>query len=140
MNGGRSAPTARIADELDAVVQDSELAAQKILAAAEHIDQAVNNLTGLLKGNFETGLTQDIRDRVTHIFEACNFQDLTSQRVAKVRAAFNTLDRQIARVLEELARADAAPPLHGPRLGDDAGHVSQSDIDSLFDGDVDAVW
>jgi chemotaxis protein CheZ len=77
---------------------------------------------------------------VTHIFEACNFQDLTSQRVAKVRAAFNTLDRQIARVLEELARADAAPPLHGPRLGDDAGHVSQSDIDSLFDGDVDAVW
>jgi hypothetical protein len=57
-----------------------------------------------------------------------------------VRAAFNTLDRQIARVLEELARADAAPPLHGPRLGDDAGHVSQSDIDSLFDGDVDAVW
>jgi chemotaxis protein CheZ len=135
MNGALSAPTARIADELDAVVQDSELAAQKILAAAEQ-----NNLTGLLKGNFETGLTQDIRDRVTHIFEACNFQDLTSQRVAKVRAAFNTLDRQIARVLEELARADAAPPLHGPRLGDDAGHVSQSDIDSLFDGDVDAVW
>jgi len=139
MNGGLSAPTARIADELDAVVRDSELAAQKILAAAEHIDQAANNLTGLLKGNFETGLTQDIRDRVTHIFEACNFQDLTSQRVAKVRASFNSLDRQIARVLEELARADAAPPLHGPRLGDDAGHVSQSDIDSLFDGDVDAV-
>ena len=78
---------------------------------------------------------------MTHIFEACNFQDLTSQRVAKVRASVNSLDRQIARVLEELARADAAPPLSGPRLGDDAGqgHVSQSDIDSLFDGDVDAV-
>ena len=130
MNGGLSAPTARIADELDAV----------ILAAAEHIDQAANNFMGLLKGNFERGLTQDIRDRVTHIFEACNFQDLTSQRVAKVRASFNNLDRQIARLLEELARADAAPPpLHGPRLGDDAGHASQSDIDSLFDGDVDAV-
>ena len=139
MNGGLSAPTARIAEELDAVIQDSELAAQKILTAAEHIDQAATNLMGLLKGNFECGLTQDIRDRVTHIFEACNFQDLTSQRVAKVRASFNSLDRQIARVLEELARADAAPPLSGPRLGDDAGHVSQSDIDSLFDGDVDAV-
>jgi chemotaxis protein CheZ len=140
MNGGLSAPTARIAEELDAVIQDSELAAQKILTAAEHIDQAATNLMGLLKGNFECGLTQDIRDRVTHIFEACNFQDLTSQRVAKVRASFDTLHRQIARVLEELARADAAPPLHGPRLGDDAGHVSQGDIDSLFDGDVDAVW
>ena len=94
---------------------------------------------GLLKGNFERGLTQDIRDCVTQIFEACNFQDLTSQRVAKVRASFASLDRQIARVLEELARADGAPPLHGPRLGDAAGHVSQSDIDSIFGGDVDAV-
>jgi len=139
MNGALSAPTARIADELDAVVQDSELATQKILAAAEHIDQAANNLTGLLKGNFETGLTQDIRDRVTHIFEACNFQDLTSQRVAKVRASFNRLDRHIAGTLEELARADLAPPPHGPRLGDDTGHVSQSDIDSLFDGDAGAA-
>jgi chemotaxis protein CheZ len=139
IRGPQQAPTARIADELDAVLQDSELAAQKILAAAEHIDQAANNFMGLLKGNFERGLTQDIRDRVTHIFEACNFQDLSSQRVAKVRASFNNLDRQIARVLEELARANAAPPLHGPRLGDDAGHASQSDIDSLFDGDCDAV-
>ena len=139
MNGGLSAPATRIADELDAVIRDSELAAQKILAAAEHIDRAANNLTGLLKGDFESGLTQDIRDRVTHIFEACNFQDLTSQRVAKVRASLSNLDRQIARALEELARADAAPPLHGPRLSDDAGHVSQSDIDLLFNGDVDAV-
>ena len=51
-------------------------------------------------------------------------------------ATFADLERQIARALDELARADAAPPLHGPRLGDDAGHASQSDIDSLFDGDV----
>jgi chemotaxis protein CheZ len=138
-NGALSAPIARIAAELDAVIQDGEIAAQKILNAAEHIDQAANNLLGLLKGNFERGLTQEIRDHVTHIFEACNFQDLTSQRIAKVRASFEGLERQIAHALEELARADAAPPLHGPRLGDATGHVSQSDIDSLFDGDVDAV-
>src|SRR6476646_3576855 len=106
MKGGLSAPTARIAEELDAVIQDSELAAQKILTAAEHIDQAATNLMGLLKGNFECGLTQDIRDRVTHIFEACNFQDLTSQRVAKVRASFERLDRQIAGTIDELTRTD----------------------------------
>ena len=116
-NGAPSAPMARIADELDAVIQDGEIAAQKILTAAEHIDQAATNLLGLLKGNFERGLTVDIRDRVTQIFEACNFQDLTSQRIAKVRASFNSLESQIARVLEELGRADTAPPLQGPRLG-----------------------
>jgi len=134
-----AAGTPRIADELDAVIQDSDIAAQRILTAAEHIDQAANNLVGLLRGNFERGLAQDIRDRVTQIFEACNFQDLTSQRVAKVQASFNRLDRHIAGTLEELARADMAPPPHGPRLGDDTGHVSQSDIDSLFDGDAGAA-
>ena len=138
-NGALSAPTARIADELDAVIQDGEIAAQKILTAAEHMDQAATNLLGLLKGNIERGLTADIRDRVTQIFEACNFQDLTTQRIAKVRASFKSLQSQIARALEELGRADTATPLHGPRLGDAAGHVSQSDIDSLFDDDVDAV-
>ena len=133
-NGPAKAP-ARIADELDAVIQDSDIAAQRILTAAEQIEQAANNLVGLLKGNFEGGLAQDIRDRVTQIFEACNFQDLTSQRVAKVRASFERLDRQIAGTIDELTRTDGMPPSHGPRLDDDAGHVSQSDIDSLFDGD-----
>jgi chemotaxis protein CheZ len=135
----RGPQTARIADELGAVMRDTEIAAQKILAAAEHIDQAANNLMGLLKGNFERGLALDVRDRVTQIFEACNFQDLTSQRVAKVRASLDNMGRQVAHALEELAHADGAPSLHGPRLSDDPGHASQSDIDSLFDGGVDAV-
>jgi hypothetical protein len=39
----------------------------------------------------------------------------------------------------KFARTDLAPPAHGPRLGDDAGHVSQSDIDSPFDGEVGAT-
>ncbi|MGO9401165.1 MAG: hypothetical protein ACLP19_25485 [Xanthobacteraceae bacterium] len=132
-SSGLSVPTTRLADELEAVAQDTELAVQKILAAAEHIDQAANSLAASLKGQFERGLTQDIRDCVIQIFEACNFQDLTSQRVAKVLASFAGLDRQIARALDALARVDAAPPLNGPRLGDDVGHVSQSDIDSLFE-------
>jgi chemotaxis protein CheZ len=136
MAGGPYAPTARIADELEAVIHDSEIAAQRILAAAESIDQAANNLAGLLKGRFERGLARDIRDRVVQIFEACNFQDLTSQRVAKVRASFGSIEHQIARALAPPARTDTAPPLHGPRLGDESGHVSQSEIDSLFEADV----
>ena len=137
-NGPAKAP-ARIADELDAVIQDSDIAAQRILTAAEQIEQAANNLVGLLKGNFEGGLAQDIRDRVTQIFEACNFQDLTSQRVAKVRASLERLDRQIAGTIDELTRTDGMPPSHGPRLGDDAGHVSQRELDSRCDGDAGAA-
>ena len=135
-NGGSGTVQTRIAGELHAVINDSELATQKILAAAEDIDQAANNLSVALKGDFEHGLAQDIRDRVIQIFEACNFQDLTSQRVAKVMATFAGLERQIVRALDELARVSAVPRAHGPRLAGDGGHVSQSELDSMFAGDL----
>lgn len=122
----------RVAHELDAVMKGSEQATQKILAAAEDIDQAANNLSAALKGEIEQGLAQDIQDRVIQIFEACNFQDLTCQRVAKVMATLDRIEGQITRVLAELTRADGKPAVHGPRLESDRGHVSQSDIDSLF--------
>jgi chemotaxis protein CheZ len=134
-NGASGTVQARIAGELRAVISDSELATQKILAAAEDIDQAANNLSVALKGDFEHGLAQDIRDRVIQIFEACNFQDLTSQRVAKVMATFAGLERQIVRALDELARVSAVPRAHGPRLAGDGGHISQSELDSMFSGD-----
>ncbi len=133
------ARAAHIAGELEAVMQGSEQATQKILSAAEDIDQAANNLSAALKGDLEHGLAQDIRDRVIQIFEACNFQDLTSQRVAKVTATLGRLERQIARALDELARAGTAPPMHGPRLPGDRDHASQSDIDSMFGSDIQPV-
>ena len=58
-----NAPMSRFAHELDAAVKASEQATQKILAAAEEIDQAANNLSAAVKGNTEQGLAQDIRDR-----------------------------------------------------------------------------
>jgi chemotaxis protein CheZ len=109
------------------------VATQKILAAAEDIDQAANNLSATLKSDFEHGLAQDIRERVIKIFEACNFQDVTSQRVAKVLATFAGLEQQIVRALDALTRSPAAPPLHGPGLPDEPGHISQGEVDALFD-------
>jgi chemotaxis protein CheZ len=90
----------------------------------------VVNLSAALKGDIAQGLAQDIRDRVIAIFEACNYQDLGSQRVAKVIAMLGRIERQISRTLNE--PADAAPSTHGPPLPHDRGHVSQSDIDALF--------
>jgi chemotaxis protein CheZ len=136
--GSRLSPpsAARIPSELKAVVTSSEQAAQKILAAAEDIDQAANNLSAALKDDVAHGLAQDIRDRVIQIFEACNYQDLASQRVTKVIAALGRIERQITRTLKDHALAEAAPPVHGPRLPNDQGHVSQRDVDSLFEADV----
>jgi chemotaxis protein CheZ len=125
-------PASRIAHELEAVSKDIEVATQKILAAAEDIDQAADNLAAAFKDGIDRGLAQDIRDRVVQIFEACNFQDLTSQRVSKVMATLDRIEGQITRALAELTRADDPLVMHGPRLDGDRGHVSQNDIDSMF--------
>jgi chemotaxis protein CheZ len=133
-----AAPIPRIAHELMAVVNGTERATQKILAAAEEIDSAANNLSAALDGKIEQGLAQDIRDVVIQIFEACNFQDLIGQRVAKVMATVKFIEDHIARVLEEInnpsagTRRNDAQFLHGPRLEDDHGHASQGDIDAMF--------
>jgi chemotaxis protein CheZ len=127
-----SEPAARIADELQAVVCGSEITAQRILTAAESIDQAANKLADLLEDSFERDLAEDIRRRATQIFEACDFHDLASQRI--VRASIAGLDRHIARALDEFTRAEAEPPLRGPRLHGETGHALQSDIDLFFAG------
>ena len=131
-----AAASVRILSEIEATVAGSEQAAQKILAAAEDIDQAANNLSAALKNSIEQGLAQDIRDRVIHIFEACNYQDLTSQRLAKIIAALARIERQIAGALNEPRLIDAAPPANGPRLPQDSGHLSQDEIDAIFAGEI----
>lgn len=132
-------PLTRIANELLAVTDGTEQATQKILAAAEEIDQLANNLSAALKGKIEQGLAQDILDLVIRIFEACNFQDLNGQRVNKVMTTLKFVEDHITSVLDEiknmsaLTSGDGVQYLHGPRLEHDTGHVSQLDIDAIFD-------
>jgi len=137
--GTATPPMTRIAHELEEVANSTERATQTVLAAAEEIDQVANNLAVALNGKFELGLAKDIQDLVIKIFEACNFQDLTGQRIAKVLTALNFVEDHVTRVLEEIrnptaARRDGAQYLHGPRLEIDSGHVSQADIDEMFSG------
>jgi chemotaxis protein CheZ len=130
----------RIAYELDAVTAGTAQATQKILAAAEEIDQLADNLSAALKGRLEQELAQDIADSVLRIFEACNFQDLIGQRVAKVMKSLTADDvapapaAGAASAIAPDLQPDLQPDLHGPRLDSDKGHMSQSDIDAMFDG------
>ena len=119
----------RIAHELDAVVGGTHEATQKILAAAEEIDQAANTLSAALKGRIGQGLADDILDDVIRIFEACNFQDLIGQRIGKVMAMLNAAQLKTA---PKAARQEAAQYLHGPRLDTDRDHATQIDVDAIF--------
>ncbi|MFL5111162.1 MAG: protein phosphatase CheZ [Microvirga sp.] len=140
--------TARASRELAAIVGSTEQATQSILQAAEEIDQAANALSASVKGSHDQGLTHDVQDRVVQIFEACNFQDLTGQRITKIVGVLKFVEERLDRMIgvwggldafKELAgeqRHERAPGeralLNGPRLADDVGHVTQDDIDALF--------
>jgi chemotaxis protein CheZ len=134
-NGTAAAPLRRFTYELEAAVKTSEQATQKILAAAEEIDQAANSISAAVKGNSEQGLAQDIRDRVIAIFEACNFQDVTSQRLAKVRTALAGMEQLVGAALGE-PEGDRSPAVRRPPFDGDNGHASQSEVDSLFAASV----
>lgn len=125
----------RMAQELEAVISGSERATQKILAAAEEIDQAANNLSAALKGKLEQGFAEDIQDLIVKIFEVCNFQDLIGQRVQKVMAALTLMNGCTAS--DGGGTVTAPQPggthsLHGPRLENDRGHATQDEIDAIF--------
>lgn len=140
----------RASRELDAVVDSTERATQQILEAAEAIDEAANTLSASLKQEQERALAGDIRDQVVQIFEACNFQDLSGQRIAKVLATLQFVEDRVNRMLEIWGGHDAlkdytaaalsATPqdadestlMAGPKLEGDAGHLSQQDIDAMF--------
>jgi chemotaxis protein CheZ len=137
----------RVTGELGAIVGGTEEATDQILAAAETIDQAAAALTKVDSPEQQAALVSDISDRVVSIFEACNFQDLTGQRISKVMATMRFIEGHVNVMMDIWGGVDAikahapamvderdddAKLLNGPKLADDEGHVSQNDIDALF--------
>ena len=138
----------KVTGELGAVVGGTEEATQQILEAAEAIDQAASALAKVNSPDQQKILSEEISERVVSIFEACNFQDLTGQRISKVMSTMKFIENHITVMMDIWGGVDAirahAPPiiddregdaklLNGPKLDGDAGHASQNDIDALFD-------
>jgi chemotaxis protein CheZ len=137
----------RATRELDAVAAGAERATQQIITAAENIEDAAATLAACLQHGQQKALAQDISDHVIRIFEACNFQDLSGQRINKVVETLTFIERRVERMVESwsslaafsedtiaaiVARGPHSERLQGPRLDGDPGHASQEDVDALF--------
>lgn len=146
INDGSERRMSRAAGELGAAVEGMETATQKILASAEAIDECARTLTSALSDDYHHGLAQDVQDHVVRVYEACNFQDLAGQRIGKVIATLIAVEDQLATMIERYHgsgeadrpaaganRSAAGNLINGPRLDGDTGHVSQQDIDAMFD-------
>lgn len=144
----------RAADELDAVVSDTENATEIILAAAEEIDTLIQSVISTADQAVQPAAAE-IQDNVIKIFEACNFQDISGQRISKVVSLLQFIEGRLRRMeevwqfcdlIEEESDAvdlgsdeademnaalDDSELLNGPALAKD-NPVSQDEIDSMF--------
>jgi chemotaxis protein CheZ len=146
VSGFKGEEMTRVTDELGAVVGGTEHATDAILSAAEAIDEAANTLSARLKGE-DNALASDIQEKILTIFEACNFQDLTGQRINKVVNVLRFIEDRVMRMMEiwggmstfatieaddSLKRVGDAALLNGPALPEANGVANQDDIDALF--------
>ncbi|HIJ38765.1 MAG TPA: hypothetical protein HPP80_07690 [Rhodospirillaceae bacterium] len=134
-----------VANELDAIVAATEGATQTILEGAEKVDGLAQQLQAQAGDSFTSRVAEDLRDVVVSMFEACNFQDITGQRITKVVRTLQFVEDRVNRMIEiwgadsfqDMAketssdRDDEKDLLNGPALENQG--VSQADIDKLFD-------
>lgn len=133
-----------VTNELDAIVTSTEGATNGILEAAEKIDGLAGQLQAQATDGFASHMAEDIREAVVAIFESCNFQDITGQRITKVVKTLQYIEERVNKMIEiwgpdtfddldvpaEVDVDEEAKLLNGPQLENQG--VSQADIDKLF--------
>jgi len=138
-----------VTDELDEVVAGTEHATEAILSAVEDIDRNAGDLSASLKQSRNRDQVHEIQERVVQIFEACNFQDVTGQRINKVVNTLKYVEARVSAMMEIWGGLEAFDGikgqslvnpagdhelLHGPgNTDEDPTRASQDDIDALFD-------
>ncbi len=124
-------------DELDAIVGATEAATNTILDSAEKLEALAEELT--------PELNQRLTEITTAFYEACNFQDITGQRITKVVRALKHIEERVEALVRAFgpenkdvsaprAESGASPSdqdlLNGPQLPERA--PDQAAIDALF--------
>ncbi len=158
-----TAKTGQIADQdipdasnqLDAIVKMTEAATGKIMDECERMQSVQAMLRERLLSieppidpDAMAGIDDSLNDMntsITFVYEACNFQDVTGQRIQKVVKALTEIERQVLRMvvvfglaqkeesLDEETKAELMEDvdlLNGPQL--EGQGLDQDDIDDLL--------
>ncbi len=112
--------------ELEAVVQTTEAAANRIMEAAEAIGDWLQEISA------DPALRDRITDKVNTIFEACSFQDLTSQRIRRAIDHLHNVESMLSSIGGEAAAS--APQRPNLPTAMPAIEVSGSDLARLIHG------
>ncbi len=134
-----------VASELDAIVISTERATQQILEAAEKIEALTREIQSHGGDNYISRLAEDINETIVTMYEACNFQDITGQRITKVVRTLKYIEGRIVAMIDiwgpdniaeiipkthDDHKDEEARLLNGPALENQG--ISQDEIDKLF--------
>lgn len=117
-----------VSDELDAIVLHTAEATGLILDECETLEEAVRDST----------VRAVVTGATTRIYEACSFQDITGQRVAKVVHTLKVIEARVGEMvrvfgtspLPVTTRPHTVALLNGPQRSGLA--MEQGDIDALL--------
>lgn len=127
---GDGSTAANAGVELDAVVDMTEEAAEKILNAAERITSRVKSGAEVKDDEARQIIMDGINKDVEEIFMACAFQDITGQRIRKTLENLQTIEDRLGNALDkmgiqvEVKAEDHKDVSNKP--------VSQDEIDGMF--------
>jgi chemotaxis protein CheZ len=124
--------------ELDAIVKATETATNTIMTSAETVMAADASDPEVFKTLVDS--------RMLDIFEACSFQDITGQRIAKVVETLQHIESRVSRFAAAVHTKDMSGVLseherereerkqrlliHGPQLEGEG--IAQTEVDQLF--------
>jgi chemotaxis protein CheZ len=128
----------KAADELDAIVGSTEEATNGILQAMELLESLTDKMPA--------EVAEQVTNAVTQVYESCNFQDITGQRITKVVKTLKHIEDRVEKLVaafgdeihkyreghprEEQQKTADEQLLNGPQLPDEAG--KQAEIDALL--------
>lgn len=111
------------ADQLGAVVDATEAAANQIMDACDTLQSVGSEVGG--------DHAQRINDAVTTIYEACGFQDLTGQRIVNVRQTLGFIEHKLGDLMQMLG---IASDLHHETAGEHEEGLLVLDDNLLLNG------
>jgi chemotaxis protein CheZ len=105
-------------DELDAVIGATEKATFAIFDACDAI--------GAIAGQSDADTSAKLNDQITAIYEACNFQDITGQRISKVVRTLKHIESKVDMIVA--AFGSEVRQNHAPRLAKLAAEEAEAAV------------
>ena len=117
--------------ELDAVVEMTEKAANRILDAADRIGSKLHQ--ELDRSGASKEAIAEIDKDIEEIFLACSFQDITGQRIRQTLENLKLIEERLGSAINkigiDISEEEVKPPVEVVKA------QSQDDIDALFSDD-----